>query len=217
MARKRFTEEVRSRKREQILDAAMSVFENKGGLDALSFRSIAAELGVSYSTPYGYFSSKEDLVIALRTRAFRWMERLTEDAIQPSADPVRQLELLAAAYIHNGVARAHRYELMFFDLDSTDAAKNSLELRAAKRDALNVCTRVIASGQEQGVFPTKIDPLTASHIFWVSAHGLVSLQVAGQLVMGRDLDTLAPLVIHALRTGMEHYDPAAAPRIMVNQ
>lgn len=217
MARKKFTDEVRSHKREEILDAAMAVFEEKGGLEALSFRRIAAELGVSYSTPYGYFQSKEDLVVALRTRAFRWMEQLTEEAVRPSSDPMRQLELLAAAYIRQGVSRPHRYELMFFGLDSTDAAKKSLELRAAKRDALDVCTQVIAAGQEQGVFPTRIDALTASHIFWVSAHGLVSLQVAGQLIMGRDIETLTPLVIHTLMTGMEHYDPATAPRIMANQ
>lgn len=201
---------------ERILDAAMAVFEKKGGLDALSFRSLAAELGMSYSTPYRYFESKEVLVNALRTRAFRWLERLIEDAIDGVSDPAERLEKLAEAYIRASVLHPHRYELMFFNLDSTDEAKRSLTLKAAKRDALDVCTRVIADGQKRGRFPRHTDPLTAAHLFWVAAHGLVSLQIAGQLVMGRDLNTLMPLIVHTLMKGMEQFDSAEALPKLVN-
>ena len=71
-----------------------------------------------------------------------------------------------------------------------------------------MCTQVIAAGQARGDFPRAIDPLTASHLFWIGAHGLVSLQVAGQFVMGRDVKVLVPTLIHALRTGLEHADSA---------
>lgn len=210
MARKRFPDDVRAQKRDEILDGAMAVFERDGGLEGVSFRKLAAEMKLSYSAPYRYFASKDELVNALRARAYRWIEREMVDAIAGVASPERQLELLAAAYIRSGMQRPHRYALMFFNLNDTDVARRSLELKTAKRDALDVCTRTIAAGQTSGDFPKTMDPLTAAHLFWAGAHGLVSLEVAGQFVMGRPIEVLVPTLIGTLREGMEHYTAPGA-------
>lgn len=206
MPRKHYTEAVRAQKRDEILDAAMRIFERDGGLNALSLRKLAAEMDLSYSAPYRYFTNKDELVNALRARAYRWIEHEMLDAIDGVTSPPRQLALLASAYIRSGVQRPHRYALMFFNLDDTDVARNSLELKGAKRDALDVCARSIAAGQTTGDLPTTMDPLTAAHMFWAGAHGLVSLEVAGQFVMGRSIDVLAPTLIATLRAGMAHYE-----------
>lgn len=211
MARKKDTDAVRNRKREEILDAAMEVFESEGGLAALSFRKLAAKLSLSYSAPYRYFDSKEELINALRARAYRWIEDVMREAIAGIADPEVQLETLAGAYIRAGILQPDRYALMFFKVDDPHQARSSLELRAAKHDALDVCTRVIAAGQACGQMPTTVDPLTASHLFWTTAHGLVSLQVAGQYEMGRSVNVLMPTVIRTLRMGMEYFDAGAQP------
>ena len=213
MARKKFPDEVRARKRDEILDVAMAVFETDG-LEALSFRRLADGMDLSHSAPYRYFASKEALVNALRARAYRWIEREMLDAIADIRDPEHQLEALATAYIRSGLARPHRYALMFFNLNDAATLSEFPELEAAKRDALDVCTRVIAAGQQHGDFPRTIDPLTAAHLFWIGAHGLVSLQVAGQLVMGRAVQQLAPALIQTLRTGMDHFKPTAKPKPM---
>ena len=210
MARKRFPEYVRAQKRDEILDGAMAVFERDGGLAGLSFRKLAAEMNLSYSAPYRYFSSKDELVNALRARAYRWIEREMLDAIEGVVSPEEQLELLATAYIRSGTQRPHRYALMFFNLNDTDVARRSLELMTAKRDALDVCTRTIATGQANGDFPKTMDPLTAAHLFWTGAHGLVSLAVAGQFVMGRSIEVLVPTLIGTLRKGIEHFPAPAA-------
>jgi AcrR family transcriptional regulator len=205
MARKKTTETVRDRKREEIVDAAMAVFENDGGMEALSFRKLAAQLSLSYSAPYRYFANKEALINAMRARAYRWIEGVMLDAIAGIDDPEAQLEALAAAYIDAGIAQPDRYALMFFRVEDPSATHRSLELRAAKHDALDVCTRVIAAGQAAGSMPTHLDPLTASHLFWTAAHGLVSLQVAGQFEMGRNTAALVPALIGVLRAGVDHF------------
>lgn len=210
MARRPTSEDERRRRREQILDAAMVVCERQGGIEALSFRVLAVELGLSYSAPYRYFASKRELVNALRVRAYRWVEASMRQATVGRSNAEARLEALAEAYIRCGLEHPDRYALMFFERDDTGEGERSLDLRAAKRDALDVCTQVIAAGQSEGVFPTAVDPLTASHLFWIGAHGLVSLQVAGQFVMGRDLRILVPALIRALRTGMERFDDATA-------
>ncbi|MEN8723162.1 MAG: TetR/AcrR family transcriptional regulator [Alphaproteobacteria bacterium] len=194
MARKKQTDDQRAARREEILDAAMHVFETQGGIAAVSFRNVAAKAGISYSAPYRYFTDKDDLLNALRARAFRWIESEMKQAMKSKRSATAKLEALARAYVTAGVSCPDRYELMFFELDNTDIARNSLELRAAKNDALGVCTDVIIEGQESGAFSDHLDPLVASHLFWTGAHGLVSLEVSGQFVMGCTIDQLiAPL------------------------
>ncbi len=206
MARPKLSEDARALKREDILDAAMTVFEQQGGLESLSFRKLAVEMGLSYSASYRYFANKAELVDALRARAFRWIEQAMIKEIDTSTSPDEQLNALAAAYINAGVERPARYALMFFELKEQDQSSRSLELKAAKRDALDVCTQVIAAGQASGAFPVTMDPLTAAHLFWIGAHGVVSLQVSGQFVMGRNPKILVPMLVRTLRQGMEHYN-----------
>lgn len=195
MARKRLTDQEIEDRRETILDAAMSVFESGGGVDAISFRTVAKAAGCSYSAPYSYFQGKTDLINALRARAFRWIEQEMKAALRPNQDAFVRLNVLARAYVQAGISRPERYALMFFAMDNDPNSPPSLELQTAKRDALNVCTQAIRDGQQSGDFTADIDPLTASHMFWAAAHGMVSLEVSGQFVMGKTIDQLiAPLL-----------------------
>lgn len=209
MSRKPLTVDQRKLRHNQILDAATELFESSdtesaiGGLEAVSFRKIAQLLGCSYTAIYSYFANKEALVNAMRARSFTWIKDEMLNSIDFTRPHEEQLQALAEAYIRAGIERPQRYALMFFDVDNTETAKLSLELLKAKRESLNVCTQVVQAGQAAGEFPAAIDPLTAAHIFWSGAHGLVSLQVAGQLVMGRDIEVLKPMLVAVLRAGLE--------------
>ena len=161
MPRTPYSDEEVATRRNAILDAAMELHDD-GGVAALSFRNIAARLGFSYATPYRYFASKEALLTALRARVFRWMEGILMDAVERAPDPMRKLEALAGAYVRAGIDKPSRYALMFFRNDELSREPRSLELVAAKRDALDVCTRVVAAAQEAGVLRLSVDPLTGN-------------------------------------------------------
>lgn len=203
------TDDQRKLRHTKILDAAVELFESSdnesaiGGLEAVSFRKIAQILGCSYTSIYSYFPNKEALINAMRARSFTWIKNEMLSCINTTQSHEEQLKALADAYIRAGIERPQRYALMFFDLDQSDSAKLSLELLKAKRESLDVCTQVVESGQKAGEFPRTVDPLTATHMFWIGAHGLVSLQVSGQLLMGRDIDVLQPMLVAVLRGGLE--------------
>lgn len=209
MPRKQLSDQARRDKREHMLDAAMRLFEADGNIEAVSFRNLAREAGCSYATPYSYFKNKDALLVAMRARAFRWMQGAMLDAMPDNASPTTRLDALSQAYVQAGIGQPHRYALMFFGIDQTEAARQSVELKAAKHDALDVCTQVIRAAQDDGALPDIVDPLTAAHLFWAAAHGLVALEVAGQFVMGRRLDQIAQLLIQTLRNGLEHPQAAA--------
>lgn len=206
MARTGYSTEERLAKREAFLDAAMQVFETDGGIEAVSFRNVAAIVGCSYSAPYRYFpGGKEELVTALRARAFLYLEKALRNAIDPNDNPRVQVEAVARAYIATGLQRPSMYTLMLFQ-ESSEFARSSIELKAAKHSALHTCVEVIAAGQENGTLPKTTDALTAAHMFWIGAHGLVSLQVGGQFVMGRSVEQLVPMLIQWLETGLENHN-----------
>ena len=52
---------------EHVIDVALAILE-ADGLEAVSFRRLSADLGVSHMTLYGYFESKEALLEALVAR-----------------------------------------------------------------------------------------------------------------------------------------------------
>lgn len=76
--------------RDQIVEAALELVGG-GGMDALSMRRLAAELGVSAMTLYGYFSSKSGLVRAM-------LDAVSEEIETDIADDVawpQRLRLMA--------------------------------------------------------------------------------------------------------------------------
>jgi AcrR family transcriptional regulator len=80
-------------RREQILDAALRVFAEKGFAGA-SIRDIAKEVGVTEGLLYHYFESKEQLLnTCWKERTWRaHLERiLTDGANQPLADVLGEL------------------------------------------------------------------------------------------------------------------------------
>jgi len=52
---------------EHVIDVALAILD-ADGLDAVSFRRLSADLGVSHMTLYGYFDSKDALLEALVAR-----------------------------------------------------------------------------------------------------------------------------------------------------
>ena len=179
------------------------------GTQAVSFRRIAAKLGRSYTTPYRVFESKEEIFIALRARAFARFGDALRDAIRGSDDPTERLRAMVAGYVRAALADSQSYRLML-DLnqghshsnDENDESAVRGELRAQKERALGYCRRVVADAVSSGELPAATDPNTAAHVFWASAHGLVSLALADQLVMGRSLEELIEPIATTLLAGM---------------
>jgi AcrR family transcriptional regulator len=87
--------------RERVVDAAFAVLDRQG-LDGLSMRQVAAELGTAVSALYAHVSSKDDLLELMYTRLFDTFEI-------PEPDPGRwreQVRDYARAWRH--CLRSHR-------------------------------------------------------------------------------------------------------------
>jgi len=164
-----------------LIEAAARLLATDG-LDALSIRKVATEVGSSTMAVYTHFGSKDDLVAAVVEEAFA---RLHAElvSVPQTDDPVTDLLGAAGAYRRNALANAHLYRVMFGlnPLTLTDPAVE--EHRNNRRDVglqafgalVDGVARCVDAGALRG------DPATLALQIWATAHGAMSLELAGFL------------------------------------
>jgi AcrR family transcriptional regulator len=139
----------------------------------VTLRSLVAGTGVSTMAVYTYFGGMDGLWKAMRQEGFtRLAAKL--DAVSPSADAVRDLAALGAAYLSNALADPDLYRVMFdagFELEDTAAAD----------ETLHHLVRAIERATAIGRFRDDIDPLELATQSWTIGHGLASLVATGPL------------------------------------
>ncbi len=198
MARPHLSPKQVDERRAEILDAAQDLFKDQG-LKAVSLRRIAARAGCSPATPYRYFPSKAHVLLGLRIRAYEAIRLALEAAATTIPDPLDRLRAIAAAYIRFAIEDPATYDLLFH---VGFGPEEDPDLSEAKAQALDVCRRALSDAVANDKLQLDTDVLTAAHLFWAAAHGIVSLHLGGQLVMGRSLDHLAPALIATLTAGL---------------
>lgn len=91
-------------RRQAILQAATSVF-HESGFDRASMSDICNRVGYSKATVYGYFKSKEELLVAIATGAAEHEFEAARAALsEPAADLDATLAQFGRSYLHASCA-----------------------------------------------------------------------------------------------------------------
>jgi AcrR family transcriptional regulator len=180
--------------RRKVSGAAMKLFAEQG-YEAVTMRALGTALGVSPMTPYRYLEGKDELFDLVRAEAFRQFADALERALARRGTPTERLEHLKKAYVKFAVAEPDAYRVMF-ELKQPDRPA-SPELAAESKRAFACLNRTVAEAVEAGELEG--DPLTLAHLLWANTHGLVTLHLAGKLIMGCSLAKLAA-ISHELPT-----------------
>lgn len=182
--------------RDRICGAALSLFE-RGGIDAISMREIAGEIGVSPMMPYKYFPTKDHLLQELRSRSFAQLEAAMLAASAATAPPRERLEQMILAYLRFGLEDQKAYRLMF-DYWIYESPSRMLEdFGDAIRRQAGAWNRLLEGVEAYfAEIGSGGDSMTAAHLIWSALHGLVSLEASRKLVMGRSFEDLThPLIV----------------------
>jgi AcrR family transcriptional regulator len=139
----------------------------------VTLRSLVAETGVSTMAVYTYFGGMDGLWRALRQEGFQRLASRLE-TVAKTADPVRDLTALGAAYISNALADPNLYRVMF-------DAGFELEDPAQADRTLHHLVETIERAQTHGRFREDVDPVELATQSWAIGHGLASLVTAGPL------------------------------------
>ena len=142
---------------------------------ALTLREVARRSRTSTMAVYTHFGGMPGLRTAVRTEGFRRLvARL--DGVDETADPVRDLAALGAAYVGHGLAHPFLYRAMFdadTGLDDED--------QAVAAEGLVRLTRAAGRARAAGRFEASTDPADVALRQWVSGHGLLDLVLRGVL------------------------------------
>jgi AcrR family transcriptional regulator len=102
---------LRTRRCEQILDAAARLFAERG-YSAADTQALADQLRVGKGTLYRYFSNKQELFLAAADRVMRLLRQRVDDAVADIDDPLDRIAVAVRAYLDFFAAHPEFVELL---------------------------------------------------------------------------------------------------------
>ncbi|HEX4534194.1 MAG TPA: TetR/AcrR family transcriptional regulator [Rhizomicrobium sp.] len=182
--------------RERLCEAAEDLYAQHG-MEGFTLRNVARELGVSPMTPYRYFHDKDEMLAAVRARAFTRFSEALETAFASGGDAGSRADAAGEAYVRFALEQPADYKLMF-DVSQPGDEKYP-ELNSAAGRATQTLTRHVFPLIEAGFLEG--DPDLIGHVFWATLHGTMMLHLAGKLGTQYDYRKILDAAFTALIRG----------------
>ena len=147
----------RAERKRQLLAHAKQLFATLG-YHATTTEKIAAAAGVTEPVLYRHFDSKKALFMEVLEEVRSATLRAWQAETAGVGDPLAKLHAIADSYL--GSTRRHAVELRVLHraLVETDDEEVGALLRSFYLDSEALLARVIAEGQQSGVFRRSLDP-----------------------------------------------------------
>jgi AcrR family transcriptional regulator len=147
----------KAERKRQLLACAKQLFVSHG-YQATTTEKIAQAAGVTEPVLYRHFESKKALFLEVlrevrEATLLRW-----RDEAAAVADPLAKLHAIADIYLGSTRAHALEFRIMHRTLVETDDEEVVASLRSFYLDSETLLAKVIAEGQQAGVFRRSLDP-----------------------------------------------------------
>jgi TetR/AcrR family transcriptional regulator, fatty acid metabolism regulator protein len=165
-------------RRRQILDAAVRAFAKKG-YHASRVSDIAEEAGVAYGLVYHYFESKDAVLESIFREMWGMMVAAINAIEEIEESPREQLRKSCAI-----VLRTWRDYPDVVRVLVREVARSGEQLQREVEEiahAFEALQRIVARGQEQGVFRNDVSPRLAAWIIYGSLEEILTGWVLGRL------------------------------------
>ncbi|MDR6505951.1 WHG domain-containing protein [Arthrobacter oryzae] len=190
--------------REALLARATEIIEGVG-VEGLSLRQLARDLGVSHAAPGKHFRDKQALLDGLALDGFRSMNARITAASEADGDHRARFVRIAQAYVDFAVSHPVLLTVMHSTKHHPDASD---ELRNIGEDGIRIARALIAEAQDAGELASG-DVESLALVCFVSLHG-AALLAAGNLLDGASVDDLTFATTELLWAGMVAGVPAPA-------
>ncbi|MEZ0446533.1 TetR/AcrR family transcriptional regulator [Cellulomonas sp. ICMP 17802] len=178
--------------RAELLERAEQTLATDG-VDALSLRALARDIGVSHAAPARHFRDRQALLDALAIDGFQRLNRAMQSAARDDAALRDRFERVGAAYVEFATTHAALLGLMYAHKHAEGAPE---ELVEAGHGSLAVAVDLVVEGQAAGQV-REGDPLRLAQLAFATVHGLAAL-AAGDLLEGAPLDEMVALAADGL-------------------
>jgi AcrR family transcriptional regulator len=165
--------------RNALVRSALAIIE-RDGVDALSLRAVAADVGVSHAAPAHHFGTLKALRSALAAIGYeRFAGAMRDRRSAAPPDPPAQMRAAAEGYLAFAVANPALFRLMFSAdrLDWSDAALIA-EARLARQQLEEICA---PAAERLGIGGDAAARQALERLVWSDIHGRAHLTIDGQL------------------------------------
>ncbi len=165
--------------RKDILTKACELYLS-GGLEAVSMRRLAREIGVTAPALYKHYRDREDMLLDVVSEAYRLCAQFLRASLNQDT-PQQRLQQAGEGYLDFALAHPKFYEMMYTPPHTLGVEfPEELTERIAGvgqffDDRINEC---IDAGLLQ-----PLDARDVSLTLWAHAHGLISIYLRGCLAM----------------------------------
>jgi AcrR family transcriptional regulator len=158
----------------QIVEAARKIIATRG-MEALTIREIAKEVGISDGDIYRHFASKKDILLLLIEDIERTLLEAVDQAASDKQDPIEGLENVLKAHLSYLEQRRGVSLLVIAEtlrLGDKDLRKRMFEVVNRYMGRIE---ELLASGVKSGQVSKSLDLGTAALTFFALVHATVTL------------------------------------------
>ena len=157
--------------RRALIAAALPLIDREG-LESLTLRRLASQVGVSHAAVYRHFRDKQALVDALALEGMMEMRRALQGSLSGQSDPVAAFRAFYRAYVTYAVEHPVHFRVMY----GVSGGKGPLA--EAREEMLGMLIAGVEACQRAGaVAPGPPEPLAVAA--WSLVHGLAMLTIGG--------------------------------------
>lgn len=169
------------RTRAKLVQAARTVFERDGFLDA-RLLDITNEAGISAGSFYTYFDSKEEIFAAVLADVEEEMLHPRVDTVEVGDDPIEKIRVANRAYL-DSYRRNAKFMKLLIQVSAIDDEFEQLRRRRAEA-FVQRNAKSIEDLQQRGIAKAEVDPRKAAS----ALSSMVSRVAYTVFVMGEEWD-----------------------------
>ncbi|MCA9733789.1 MAG: TetR/AcrR family transcriptional regulator [Deferribacteres bacterium] len=171
-------EREKEQKRNDIVDAAERLFFSNGFANT-TMDEVAKEAEFSKGTLYLYFKSKEDLYLAITTRALNLLEHTFRSAIAKGRTGLEKVRSIGESYIGFATEYPDYFNAMVYyesnDVDLKDSEGNAQACEIQGMKTLQVVAEAIMIGMQDGSIRDDLDPMLVATVLWGNSTGMITI------------------------------------------
>lgn len=161
------------RRETEIIDAAETVIFSKGIQNA-TMDEIAQEAELGKATLYVYYKSKDEILLAIRTRALNKLHEFFQKAIVSEEEGYLQVRAIGQAYMQFAQDFPSYYQFIsLFEAVGTKIDVEQSEIAIHKNHMIMV--KAIQNGIDDGSIREDLNPTVMSRCLWGMATGMMQM------------------------------------------
>ncbi len=170
--------------KEHLVTAASRLLDG-GGVDAVTLRAVAEQVGVSHNAPYRHFSSRSALLAAVAERDLKMLRSAFEQQDVEDRAAKAALRGAATALISYGLEHRARYRLLFSDPQLIPDPN----LKEAAFGSFTAFNRIVARCQKEHALPHG-DTVELTGLIYATLHGAIDLEIGGRATGSKGLSSV---------------------------